>query len=124
VTLPEHLRDWIERYQGTGRRGFREETRVEYRGLLDRYCLRYFSPKIKLTDITPSAIAGFVTWLCDGREQAKLDHRIKVERARKSEKDEPPPLASDATHRLADSTVRNAIAPLRTALATARREGL
>ena len=43
-TLHEYARQWVERYQGTGRRGFREETRHEYRGLLERYALTYFPP--------------------------------------------------------------------------------
>src|SRR5437764_986338 len=79
VTLHDYLAEWIDRYHGTGRRGFREETRSEYRGLLDRYALRYFPPRLKLTEITPSTVAGYVAWLCDGREQAKLEHRIATE---------------------------------------------
>src|ERR1700759_5157183 len=39
VTLHQYARDWIERYHGTGRRGFREETRDEYRALLNKYAL-------------------------------------------------------------------------------------
>ena len=31
VTLHEYAREWVERYQGRGRRGFREGTRDEYR---------------------------------------------------------------------------------------------
>jgi len=124
VTLHEYLAEWIGRYPGTGRRGFREETRTEYRGLLDRYVLRYFPARTRLTEITPSVIAGFVAWLCDPREQAKLDHRIAVERARAARKRDPQPLAADASRELSDSTVRNALKPLRSALATARREGL
>jgi len=31
------LREWVERYQGRGRRGFREETRAEYRRDIERY---------------------------------------------------------------------------------------
>ena len=124
VTLHEYLREWVERYQGTGRRGYREETRDEDRRLLERHALRYFSPKLKLTEVTPSTIAGFVAWLCDGREQGKNAHRISVEEARAAGRREPEPLADDATRPLGDSTVRNALKPLRTALATARREGL
>ena len=124
VTVHEYLRDWIERYQGTGRRGFREETRNEYRGLLDKYALRYFSARLRLTDLTPSMIAGFVGWLCDGREQAKLDHRVKLERARAAGKPAPDPLPPGARRELSDNTVRNALSPLRSAFATARREGL
>jgi integrase len=124
ITLHEYLRDWIERYQGTGRRGYREETRDEDRRLLERHALRYFPEKLKLTEVTPSMIAGFVGWLCDGREQAKLAHRINVEQARAAGKREPQPLPEAARRDLSDSTVRNALKPLRSALATARREGL
>jgi integrase len=124
VTLHEFLIEWVERYQGTGRRGFREETRSEYRGLLQKYALRHFSPRLKLTEVTPSAIAGFIGWLCDGREQAKLEHKIHVERAEAAGKPAPKALATDATRVLADSSVRNIMSPLRAALGTARREGL
>ena len=124
ITLYEYLREWVERYQGTGRRGYREETRDEDRRLLERHALRYFPAKTKLTEVTPSTIAGFVGWLCDGREQAENAHKIAVEEARAADRREPKPLAQDATRQLSDSTVRNALKPLRTALATARREGL
>lgn len=115
---------WIDRYQGTGRRGFREETRDGYRGMLAKYALRFFPARTRLTDVTPSAIATFVGWLCDTREQAKLEHRINVERARAAGRPDPAPLADDARRELADSSVRNALAPLRAAFATARRDGL
>ena len=97
VTLHEYLIEWIERYQGTGRRGFREETRNEYRSLLHLHTLRYFPERTKLSEVSPSMIAGFVAWLCDPTKQGR---------------------------ELADSTVRNALKPMRAALATARREGL
>ena len=45
VTLHDYAREWIDRYQGTGRRGFREETRDEYRAHLEKYTLRYFPPQ-------------------------------------------------------------------------------
>jgi len=35
MTLRDYALDWIERYQGTGRRGFREETRDAYRAQLE-----------------------------------------------------------------------------------------
>jgi integrase len=88
---------WIDRYQGTGRRGYRAETRDEDRRLLERFALRYFPERLKLTEVTPSMIAGFVAWLCDAEKQGRA---------------------------LSDSSVRNALKPLRSALATARREGL
>jgi integrase len=130
VTLHEFLigKDgepgWIDRYQGTGRRGYREETRDEDRRLLERHALRHFPATLKLSELTPSRVAGFVAWLCDGREQAKLAHRIEVERAWAAGKRDPWPLPDDAKRELSDSTVRNAVKPLRSALATARREGL
>jgi integrase len=124
VTLHEYVRDWIERYQGTGRRGYREETRDEDCRLLERHALRYYPASLKLTELTPSAVAEFVGWLCDGREQAKLAHAIAVERAHEADKRPPRPLAPDATRALSDSTIRNALKPLRAAMATARREGL
>lgn len=124
LALHEYLCDWIERYQGTGRRGYREETRDEDRRLLERHALRYFPAKLTLTELTPSMVAGFVSWLCDAREQAKLAHQIAVEQAREAGNPEPKALPADARRELADSTVRNALKPLRAAMATARREGL
>jgi hypothetical protein len=124
ITLHEFMTEWIERYQGTGRAGFRENTRYEYRGSMDKYALRYFPATMRLTDLTPARVAGFVAWLCDGREQAKHHQRIAVERARAAGKREPKPLVLGATRELSDSTIRNAIKPLSSAMATARREGL
>jgi integrase len=106
ITLHEYAKEWIERYQGTGRRGFREETRTEYRTLLDRFALNYFSEQTRLTDITPRHVAGFIAWLC---KQTK-----------------PAPTKTDKERRvpLSDNTVRNALSPLKACLSTARREGL
>jgi len=106
ITLHEYAREWIERYQGTGRRGFREETRSEYRGLLDKYALSHFSERTRLTEITPRHVASFVGWLCVQTRPA----------ATKEEPDRRVPLS--------DKTVRNALGPLKACLATARREGL
>jgi integrase len=97
VTLHDYAREWVERYQGRGRRGFREDTRKDYRRQLDQYVLRYFPERTKLTAITPSAVAAFVGWLCDSSKQGR---------------------------ELADSTVRGIMAPLRACLITAVREGL
>jgi integrase len=106
ITLHEYAREWIERYQGTGRRGFREETRDEYRALLDNYALSHFSSRTKLTDLTPRHIASFIGWLCEQTKSA----------ATKEEPERRVPLS--------DKTVRNALGPLKACLATARREGL
>jgi hypothetical protein len=43
LKLHEYVAEWIDRYQGTSRRGFRDETRSEYRALLNKYALRYFA---------------------------------------------------------------------------------
>lgn len=106
VTLHDYAREWVERYQGRGRRGFREHTRDEYRAILDRYVLDYFPARTRLTDITPSHVAAFVAWLC---KQTR-----------------PAPTPDDAERRLplADKSVRNYTIPLRACLATAVREGL
>lgn len=106
ITLHEYAREWVERYQGTGRRGFREETRLEYRVLLDRYALRYFPERLRLTDVTPRHIAAFIAWLCAQTKKAPT-------------KDDP-----ERRVPLADATVRNAVCPLKACLSTARREGL
>lgn len=98
VTLREYALEWIERYQGTGRRGFRDETREEYRALLHKYALRFFPPRTLLAEIDPRQVADFIGWL------------VKQ------------PNRSGGT--LADSSVHNAFKPLSACLATARREGL
>src|ERR1700688_2002941 len=60
VTLRDYGVEWVGRYQGRGRRGFRDATRDDYRRMLENYALRYFPERTKLTEVTPSAIAGFV----------------------------------------------------------------
>ncbi len=97
LTLRAFLADWIARYEGTGRRGFRRGTREEYRRLLDAYAHSYFGERLRLVDVTPHTLAQFVAWLADERKQGKA---------------------------LADTSIRNAVVPVRAALATAVREGL
>ena len=98
LTLHEYAREWIGRYQGTGRRGFREETRAEYAALLEKYALTYLKEGTRLTELTPRMVADFIGWL------------VKQ------------PNRSGGT--LPDASVRNALTPLSACLATARREGL
>jgi integrase len=98
VTLHEYAGEWVERYQGRGRRGFREGTREEYRRMLEVYALKFFPAGVRLTEITPSRMAKFVAWLCD------------------------PPKQGGRT--FSDQTVRNIVTPLRACLASAVREGL
>jgi len=97
VTLCAFLTDWIDRYAGTGRRGFREGTRSEYRRLLDAYAHRYFGERLRLVDVTPHHLAQYVAWLADEGRQGR---------------------------RLADATIANAVIPVRAALGTAKAEGL
>jgi site-specific recombinase XerD len=97
ITVHEFAREWVERYRGTGRRAFRENTRTEYRRLLNAYALRFFSQRKRLTEATPRDLAQFVAWLADEKAQGK---------------------------RLSDSSIANAAVPLRAMFATAVREGL
>jgi hypothetical protein len=72
VTLHEYAREWIDRYQGNGRRGFRENTRDEYRRLLDTYALHYFPKTLKLTDVSLMHLARYVAWLASDTQKRPL----------------------------------------------------
>jgi integrase len=95
--LHTYAREWVERYQGTGRRGFREETRAEYRTLLNAYALRFFPADTRLADVRPKHVSEFIAWLV---KQPGRNGRT-----------------------LHDKTIRNALGPLRACMATAKREG-
>ncbi|MGN6663755.1 MAG: tyrosine-type recombinase/integrase [Solirubrobacterales bacterium] len=97
ITLRRYLDEWVGRYRGQGRRGFRETTREEYRRLIGAYAHRYFPARLKLVDVSTYTLARFVDWLADEEAQGKA---------------------------LGDRTIANATIPLRAALATAKREGL
>lgn len=94
-TFGEFAKAWIERFQGTGR-GFTEGTRREYRRDLERYATPQLG-KLRLEAITPRHIAEWIGWLCD--EEAQGRH-------------------------LADATVRRILAPVRSCLRSAMREGV
>lgn len=121
-TFREYSEAWVERYQGTGRRGFRESTREDYRRMLRDFAYPYFGRR-RLTELTPADIAGFIGWLADPRAQAQRRHDAAAERAREEGKRPPAPLAPDAAHPLSDSTIRNVLNPVRSCFATAVREG-
>ncbi len=97
VTFHAYAGEWIDRYQGRGRRGFREQTRDEYRRLLEHYALAFFPERLRLAEVTPRHLAQFVGCLCDEQKQGRV---------------------------LSDSTVRNALSPVRACFATAVAEGL
>jgi integrase len=98
VTFAEYAREWVGRYHGHGRRGFRDNTRDDYRRDLEKYAIAYFGLKVRLAEITPRHVADFIGWLCEqpGRSGPKLS----------------------------DSSVRRALCPLRACMASAVREGL
>lgn len=97
ITLREYALDWIGRYQGRGRRGFRDSTRDDYRRVLKQYVFKYFPERTRLTEITPSDVARFIAWLCDPEKQGRA---------------------------LSDKSVRNYLGPLSACMASAVREGL
>ncbi len=106
LTLYEYANEWIERYQGRGRRGFRDSTRADYRRVLEQYVFVYFPPSTRLTDVTPRSVAGYIAWLC--------------------ERTRPAPTKQDKDCRvgLSDKSVRNYLGPLSACMASAVREGL
>ncbi len=118
-TLAEYAREWVERYHGRGRRGFRENTRGEYRRDLDRYVVAYFGERVRVAEITPRHVAKFIAWLCDDDAQAK---RHAAEAA--SRKAAGLPALRAPALPLADASVRRILCPLRACLATAVHEGL
>ena len=126
ITLHAYLAEWIDSYQGTGRRGFRENTRDEYRRLLHTFALRYFPASLRLTDVTPRGLQQFVSWLDNPEAQGKrvADDKRRAEAKRRDVAPSQVPKVDVEPVQLADTTIRNAVVPVRAALATARREDL
>ena len=132
--LLEFVRDWLPRYRGRARRGFRENTRREYERLLEQFAYRYFDERLRLADLTPHDLAKFVGWLADPAAQARNGHAIRVARHRAAAVEAsaagrkvpaaPAPLAAGARLELADQSIANAVMPVRAALASAVEEGL
>ncbi len=127
IKLRDYALEWVERYQGRGRRGFRENTRDEYRRDLKGYVLPYFDGKLRrrVEQVTPRDVAAFVGWLCDEREQGRRvaeRSRAKLAEARGVQPGTLP-LNVEPVH-LADATVRRILSPLRACLASAVAEGV
>ncbi len=57
-----YAEEWIGRYQGTGRRGFRENTRADYRRDLERYAFPFLDERLGRTvsAITPRDVANWL----------------------------------------------------------------
>jgi integrase len=132
VRFASYAREWVERYQGRGRRGFRDGTRDEYRRDLARYLIPYLDGRLRRTvgQITPRDVANLIAWLCDdeAQRQRHADERAARDRenAARRERGEKPlaRLAEEPALPLADATVRRILSPLRACLGTAMREGI
>jgi integrase len=61
-----YARAWIETYPGRTARGFRDETRREYRVMLERHAVPYFRSE-RLSNIDAAAIRSFIAHVSPGR---------------------------------------------------------
>jgi integrase len=120
----DYAREWVGRYQGNGRRGFTEDTRDEYRRDLERYAIAFLG-RHRLEQITPRHIAQFIAWLCDEDEQGRRHAEECRDTEAKRRGVSPHSLELKVKPvRLADATVRRILAPLRSCLASAKREDM
>ena len=134
LTLRAYAEEWIERYLGRRKGGFRDATREEYRRQLQQYVYPFFGDKITLREIRPKRVSQFVAWLMDEQKQGERDaeerHRRALER-RQAKADAKgvdadtlplPVKPENPTLRLSDETIKKIMAPLKACLATARKE--
>lgn len=120
----DYAAEWIDRYQGNGRRGFTETTRDDYRRDLRRYAFPHLGSR-PLATITPRHISTWIGWLCDPEAQGKRVAEEKRQRlADRDGVDLRTVKVEVKPERLSDATVRRIVAPVRSCLSTARREGL
>ena len=100
VKFRAYAEEWVERYQGNGRRGFTETTREDYRSELEHYAYPFFDGRLgrTLAGITPRDVAKWIGWLCEQ--------------------------PNNRGGKLTDRSVRRIVTPLRSCLASAKREGL
>lgn len=59
TTFAEYLPEWIASYPGRTSRGFREQTRQEYKRDLERHALPFFGP-MKLAEVEPRDVKRFI----------------------------------------------------------------
>jgi integrase len=112
IPFRDYAAEWINRYAGTGRRGFSESTRRSYRADLERYAFPFLDAKLGRTvsQITRRDLARWIGWLCDEKAQGEEDARRTGKKAK--------------PRRLADATVRRIVAPVQACLSTAADEGV
>ena len=60
--LLAYLEEWVGRYQGNGRTGFRDATRAEYRRIIAQVYPKAFTPKERLAELDPPRVARFIAW--------------------------------------------------------------
>lgn len=94
VTFVAYAREWVKRYEGTSK-GFRESTREDYERDL-KHAYEFFGERKRITHITP-------------RDMARYAAHLRTDKHGR---------------RRADSTIRRIVAPARSCLSTAVREGL
>lgn len=101
LTLAIYALDWIDRYQGRTTRGFRENSRKEYRRHLTAYALEFFGERQTMATLTPRRISSFVSWLALYNIGTEANPRV-----------------------MSDASIRRIMAPLKACLATAVEEGV
>jgi integrase len=124
--LADYALEWIDRYQGRGGQGFRESTRDSYRADLTRYVLPFLDPqgRRRVVQITPRDVARLIGWLCDEQAQGERGAEERRQQLTAAGKLEGAAAVKAQPVYLADQTVRRIVAPLRSCLRDAMREGL
>lgn len=100
VSFREYAGEWIDRYQGNGRRGITVETLADYRRDLARFAYPFFDERLRrsISAVSPRDVANWIAWLCEQ--------------------------SNGRGGKLSDQSVRRILAPVRSCMATAKREGL
>jgi integrase len=96
LTFREYAAEWVERYHGKGRRGFRQNTRDDYRRHLERFAYPWFggevvypqapSRPVTLSQLRPPDVARFVRWLADATAQADHERELAAREVREAER--------------------------------------
>jgi len=122
--LDDYLRGWIEGYTGLRGGGFRENTREEYRRLIERYIIPRLG-HLTLAELAPADIRELGHWLHNPEAQGKRRAEAKREEKAKRLGVSPSTLPLEVKPvLLADRTVARIVTPLSAALTTAVGDGL